>query len=1268
MVLDKRSQKKVKESKRKQTKMVRKRQLLRSADQGVEMIDWRTIGRAWFLGVVTLLGWLASVCPGTTSAQSTYTAQLSGVVTDSSGAVIPGAKVILTDEATNIATNGATSGRGVYVFTGLRPTSYSLRVEAASMRTQERSGVVLAVNQQATLDFTMSPGTASEKVTVTEQVPLLDTGNATLGTDITNDYIKDLPLINRSMFGLVFLAAGVTETTGSGINDSYPAGTNFVSNGQRNATAEVRIDGALTSAPEQGEGATSNVYYQPLVEMVQEFKVENNSFSAEYGNNGGTVINMVLKSGGNKFHGSGWWFGQRSALNANDFFSNAYGDPKPEYSRDQYGFSLGGPIRKEKTFFFVDFEKIQQSSPSIVTGTVPTPLMRTGNFSELLTGANAQQIFNPFNCMLNVPSDPTQGCTRTPLMGNIVTTNLIDPVGQALLNLYPAANLPGTINNFRQTVVVNSPQYQFDIKIDHQINEKQRITARYSRLHNEYDAPFVVGDSASNDGFTGITDSQNVGVEYTWSLTPTTIWVTRFGLDRASAPVRPVMNPSTAEAAGLPSYLAAANGVDRMPQLMVDGTNNDLSMYTQCCTFTNFAHSLFAYSSSLALVRHAHTIKFGFEQRQFLNNFWQPNWPTGSFYFPQSITGAFPNDSNLADGNSFATMLMGWADPSSSLIVQPSVADKSWETGFYVQDDWKVNARLTVNLGLRYEWSTPYTVRHDHTQFSDFSGDTGISVPLPNGLNPALTTMTELQGTTLYANQGGLGRSVPTDRNNVAPRLGFAYSLSPTTVVRGGAGVYYGMSPATNFQYVGTAFGSSANAQFSLDNNMTRNTSVTLANPYPNGIPVPQGASAGPLALWGFDNSNNLGTEEARNADVFQWNLGVQHLFPWEVTIGVDYSANRSNHLPWGGYSSTRNRNYIPSALLAQISAEQHAADPNCDADSCVTNYLNELVTNPFEPYFTPGSQQLFNAPSSLYTQPQVPLYYLLRKYPQFAGTFQGLPNFGANSWYNALEVRFQKRMNHYFSVEGNYTFSKATDTSSVGANAFVGNLNLGNPQQNDQPQNEYAPSANDAPHRFVLAAILDIPIGRGLWIGRDMNPIVNGVIGGWSLSTLITVQSGQPLPVSMAVARLQDGNQRPNEICSQLSSGFSYHQAASNYLNQQLGGANVNPYSTSVLNPNCFGDPGDQNPGDAPRYFSSIRADGIHNTDITFSKEFTVHEGMTLQLRGEFFNFTNTPRFGFPNLSWAPGRPGVDNTSFGQVTYDANSPRTMQFGLRFQF
>ena len=470
--------------------------------------------------------------------------------------------------------------------------------------------------------------------------------------------------------------------------------------------------------------------------------------------------------------------------------------------------------------------------------------------------------------------------------------------------------------------------------------------------------------------------------------------------------------------------------------------------------------------------------------------------------------------------------------------------------------------------------------------------------------------------------------------------------MDTRTVVRGGAGVYYGLSPATNYQYPGTAYSTTDPILFSTDNYQTQ--FATLANPFPLGIAQPQGQSYGALALWGYDNSNNLGTEKARNADVYQWNLGVQHLFPWDITIGIDYSANRSTHLPWGGYNSTRNRNFISSDTLAQVSAQQHALDPTCDIDSCVSNYLNNPVANPFQPFFT-GPTALFNEPSSAYTLDTVPLLNLLRPYPQFNGTFQGLPNFGANSWYNSMQIRFQKRANHYISFEGNYTVSKATDDSSIGFNAFVGNLNLGNPQQLDRLRSEWALSANDAPQRFVLAAIVDIPVGRGRWIGRDMNRVVDAVVGGWTVSTIITLQSGQPLPIGMAVPRLADGNQRPNVVCNQVSSGISYHNAAAT--------------GNSLFNAACFADPGDQMPGNAPRYFSDLRGDGIHNADLSFTKEFNIKEHMQLQFRGEFFNFTNTPRFAFPDLSYG-------SATFGDVTSTApgSTPRHTQFGLRFQF
>jgi hypothetical protein len=1211
--------------------------------------------------VLFLMGWTFLA-----KAQSSYTGQLSGVVTDSSGGVIPSAKVTLTDEATGIPVSTQTDARGIYVFTGIRPANYAIRVEAPNLAVQERKRLTIAVSQQATLDFVLTPQSISESVSVSAQAPLLDTGNASLGTDVTNEYVRDIPLPDRSFFGLVFLSGGVTETAGQGTTDSYPTGTNFVSNGQRNATAEIRVDGALTSAPEQGEGATSNVYYQPSVEIVQEFKVENNSFSAEFGNNGGTVVNIVLKEGGNQFHGSGWWFGQRSALDANDFFNNAQGIPKPDHSRDQYGFSLGGPIRKEKTFFFVDFEKVKQDNPVEINAFVPTDLERSGDFRNtfvLCTDATQgctvgqpvqQHIYNPFNVDMN----GKRADFTTP---NVIDQNRIDAIGQKIINLYPRPtidNAPAGAFNFHKVVLDSTDSRQFDIKIDHHFNDKNRLSARYSNLHFTENVPTVFGDGDFNDGFNGVTDVHNATLEDNWSPISTIVWTNRFAIDRAVSPVTenyPKLDTVFTDPGD--AILGQVNGLTRIPVIQMD--NNATSLYNQCCTDTNFAHTLYSYSSALSWVHGRHIFKFGGEQRIFFNNFYQPNPPTGFFHFTQGATEQIVGNGNSIQGNSFASLLLGYGDPSSSsLSVFKSVANKSKETAFYVQDDWKITPKLTVNLGVRYEWSTPYTERNNLIQFSNFSGDSGVSVPIDI---PGVVNLTgNLLGTTNFPTSGN--RNIPVDRNNVAPRLGFAYTLDNKTVVRGGAGIYYGMSVATNFQFTGTAFGNSHPILFTKDN--FQKQFATLANPFPNQYAPPQGTKYGGLALWGFPNNNSLDTSEGRNAEIYQWNLGVQHLFAGNITIGIDYSASRSTHLPYSSFSGTANRNYIPSNLREQISAAQHALDPNCDQDGCVTNYLNQLVTNPFQSLFKQVAGQpapIFNEPESIYNDDQIPLINLLRPFPQFDGPFSGLTRLSASAWYNSLQVRFQKRASHYVSFEGNYTFSKATDNSSAGANSFItASLSSGIPQVYDNLKAENSVSANDATHRFVLATIVDIPVGRGRWVGHDMNRILDGIAGGWSISTFLTFQTGTPISIVMASPRLADGNQRPSVVCSNVGSGFSYHQAAAN--GQDLAsGANIDPNSASVFNANCFADPGDQIAGNVPRYFSSLRGDGIHNADLSFSKEFAIREGMRLQIRGEFFNFTNTPRFNFPNTSFG-------DSAFGQVTSTLNTPRHTQIGVRFEF
>jgi hypothetical protein len=1199
---------------------------------------------------VILTAFLIAASSSFLAAQGSYRAQLRGVVSDAAGALLPHANVTITETATGIAAHAITDEKGEYFFTGLRPSTYSVKVAAAGFRTNERTNVVFAVDQDTTLNFTLSPAAVNESVEVTSTSPLLDTESPTLGTDITNEYVKEIPLFNRSFFGLTFLSGGVTEVAGSGTSDNYPAGTNFVSNGQRNATAEVRLDGSLISAPEQGEGSNSNVYYEPSVEIIQEFKVENNSFSAEFGNNGGTVVNMVLKSGANAFHGSGWYFLQRAGTDARDFFNPAPG-LKPAHARDQGGFSLGGPIRKNRTFFFVDLEKVRDDEPLNIVATVPTVAERTGDFS-----AATNPIYDPIACS---PDCSTRDQVQSNGVLNVIPANEIDPIGQAIINLYPAPNQPGEFFNYRANNLSHGPDYQFDIKIDHQISEKHHLNARYSRLHSNYTTPLGLGDGGDGTGDNGgIGNSpltvQNAALEYSWTLNPKIIWTSHFAVDRASQPE--TTNIPGLASAGLPDVLKA-NGIDRMPTIQISGASPWSSLYDQCCINTTFGHTLFSYSSQLVVSRGAHLIKLGGEQRIFFNNFSQPPYPTGLFNFTDDVTSQIPNSgaNGGTQGNPFASLLFGYPDNGSVINIYPSVANKSKETGFYLQDDWKVNPKLTVNLGLRYEWSTPYTERFNRVEFSDFAGASGISIDLSSGgLTPGLGT-TQLNGITLFPTPGK--RNVPVDRNNLGPRLGFAYQLDSSTVVRGGAGFYYGNNVASNFQYPGTAFRKSATMFFTLDNFNDR--SASLANPFPGGLTGPQDKQYGQLAEWGYANANDLGTTAAQNADIYQWNLGIQRLLPSQIVVGVDYSANRSTHLPWGGYSSTRNRDFIHSSVLSQVSAQQHALDPTCDADSCVSNYLANTVTNPFCSLFGgvggagctySAGAQIFNEPDSRYGQDQIPLLNLLRPYPQFDGDFEGLPLLEASSWYNSMQIRFQKRTTHNVSFEGSYTLSKYTDDSSVGANAFVGTLNNGNPQQLDNLKAERSISANDTPQRLAMAVVVDLPIGRKRWIGGEMNRALDAVVGGWAVSTLVTEQSGQPLAIPMANPRLADGNQRPNVLCGG-GTGISSNRAAVT--------------QTPILDTNCFADPGDQIPGNARRYLSNLRADGIHNFDLNLHKLFTPKEGMTAELRAEFFNFFNHPRFAPPNTAYAPGDP-----TFGIISSTAAgySPRRLQFGLRFEF
>jgi hypothetical protein len=1139
-------------------------------------------------------------------AQANFTAQVRGVVQDTSGAVVPRATVTITNNGTQVSEKTTTDGMGRYLFLSLPPASYTVKVEITGFKTVVHPNVVLRVGQQIDLDVTLELGEITSTVEVTAESTLLNSVSAALGTEVTNRYIIDMPLSGRGITQLAFLAPGTTEVPGMGI--SMLGGTTFTSNGQRYSTAEFRADGALISAPEGGEGGNTNVNYHPLIESVQEFKLQNNSFSAEFGSNGGTVINMVTKSGTNEFHGSGWYFFQRPRFDANSFFANRDGEGKGDYKHDQYGASVGGPIIKKKTFFFADFEKTRDSSPNLVVSTVPTALQKSGDFSQTFNeDGTLQQIFNP-----NAGHYDADGnWIREAFPGNVIPPELLDPVAVNIMKLYPEPTQTGDPitgrNNFTERWVDSYPSYHYDFKIDHVFTDRSRAFVRYGREHSFTDGLSYA--SPIEGAYTNKTNAHNVVISYDWTPSPTILWTSRLGVDRWYT--RTVLQDFDASSVGLPAILGELSGLKRLPPFEPYGYQ---SIVGSSCADTLETHTQWMYSSSLSKVIGGHSLKFGGEQRQFLNNFWQPCDPNGYFYFDriETVQDIFnPSDSQ---GNSLASMLLGWVN-SASMGTTPPTSNKSKDTGFFIQDDWKLTNRLTLNFGLRYEWSTPYTERFDRLAWNDFTSDSGQEVP---GLGM-------IRGATRFASSSK--RTVDSDRNNFGPRLGFAYRLRQNTVLRGGAGVYYGFNPATNFQYVSPAWVPQVNFIFTKDDGITR--FATLENPLPNGLTKAPGTRYGALTNWGFSNSNNL-SDTFRNAEIYQWNLGIERELPGSLLIEVNYSASRSTHLP--DNSRARNRNFI------SIEAREQWG----------TAGLAKQVPNPFQ-YLFQGPDAIFDQPTSLYNDPTIPRRNLLRPYPQFDSSFAGLPPFDAFADYHSLQIRFEKRYSHGLNLTGNYTFSKLIDDSSEGFNAWMGDIQTVRTQDLNNRKVEKSVGSSDTPQRLAFAVSYDLPVGRGMQFGKNMNRIADAFVGGWKINSFVTFQSGNPVGVIMAFARLRDGQQRPNV-------NGDPHGVDIKAVVDGRGDPNFNFFNVSV-----FSDPGDQIAGNAPRYFSNLRTQGIRNMNASIFKNFTFREGMYLQLRAEFFNFTNTPRFGRPGNSF-----GSDD--FGTINYQANSPRGGQIGLRFVF
>ncbi len=1142
----------------------------------------------------------------TSARAQTYTASIRGTVTDQSKGVVPAATVVATESNRGVKHTTQTDATGRYVLTTLPPGRYVLTVEATGFKTFTQSEFTLVVQQQLTIDVELAIGGVSTAIEVVGAAPMLNTAAPTMGQVIENKFIQTAPLSDRNPLALVMLTPGLVPTEGEA---SGTAGVNFVAGGTRNSTAEVVLDGAAISGIEQNSSIT-DLKYTPSVDTIEEFKVQTSYFSAEFGNTGGAIVNMVSKSGTNQFHGVGYGFFRNSSFNANDFFSNSEGLSIPDESHKVFGITMGGPVvfpglydGKSRTFFFADYEGERIARATQMTGTVPTALQLAGDFSQTFrNNGKLYTIYNPYDTYENADGY----VLRRPFAGNKIPDTLKNPISAKFLKYYPAPTSDGDpvthANNFFAQGTNSNVGDKMDIKIDHHMSEKQRFSVRYSSnwtSSNPFNRYGNIADSINP----GTEHDTNFVFDYTRTHSPKTIVTSRFSIMR----VRSIRDPistgfDSAKEFGL-SPLFQYLGVKQFPSI---AATNYRALGAGGWAIIHRGELVGLLNGSVTRIIGSHTVKTGAEGRKYYENYFQPGYPAGRLSFSRAMTGQDPLTSSSSQGNGIATEILGWGNSGTMDIDYPT-ATSSGYFGVYVQDDWRVSSKMTLNLGLRYDFDIPRTERFDRLNWFDFDAVSPLAGKVPGFPN--------LKGVMRYAS-GDRRSPYDGDYNNIQPRFGIAYALGKKMSLRGGYGIYYSVSRASIKGEVGSAFRSGSSIQFSRDSNFTQY--ATLANPFPTGLTFPPGPTKDPLSYigLGFDSYD----PKTVNPQIQQWNFSFQRELPGNSVLEVSYSGSKGTHLSFGTDDVLGNRNKLDPSYW-----------------SLGRDALTEQVPNPF--------YGIIKDPNATLSLPTVERQQLLLPYPQYEAYLGGYtaPPYIGNSIYHSGQFKFEKRFTRGLGVLAHFTISKLiTDSDSPGTDidwlgGYTGLQNWKNLHL------ERSLATFDIPKRLVLSFNYQLPFGRGKAFGQNMNRALDAFVGGWEISSILTFSAGYPIIPSLDSPDLLSGDQRPN---------ISGNPCGSGPANERING---------YFNDGAWSQPDADVYGNAPRTLPSCRTFGQRNGDFTLMKNFKFTESKYAQFRIEAFNVTNTPIFGRPNEAY-----GSD--TFGQITGVSNNPRQLQLAIKFYY
>ena len=1121
-----------------------------------------------------------------------------GAVLDPSNSVVPGAQIHLTNVATNQRNRTSSNGSGYFEFPFVSPGKYRLEVSAAGFKTFVRDELEIFVNQRAGVDVRLELGTAAERVTVASTAPLLDTEGSSLGGIVAGRQLVDLPLNARQVFGLAMLTEGVSPgAVGIGPGNEFNTAINFSIDGTPRQSAKVLIDG-VDATVNPNNPAFQGVAAIPSVDAVQEFKIQSNNFSAEFGRANGGVVNVVLKSGTNAYHGSLYEFLRNSKMDANDFFANARGTPLASFKRNQFGGSVGGPVvvprvynGKNHTFFFFSREALRARSESNTNARVPTDLERSGDFSQTFTASGALiRVFDPASLSRNADGS----YQRQVFVGNQIPTSRINTIARNILPYYPLPNNPGSgpahQGNYFVTSGAVSEFDHYDGKLDQNVGSGDRFSLKVSRYGSLAVPPGVL-----QSGATQTVGTYTAGVEYTHIARPDLIVNLAVGVARLTNPRSTIPDNFLVSTLGLPSAIDGIAQHHTVPRIAPSdvaaiGPTADIPLSS--------ASTVYQFRGSINAIRGRQSIKAGGE--------WQirqvghsQGGTSGVYNFDRTFTqGPNPLVPSNTAGFGFAGLLSG-IPSGGQLPLVPFVSTQNHNWALFMQDDIRVTKKFTLNLGVRWEVELPRTERYNQQNYWDLN----ITNPLAASVN------LPLKGGLRFVGVNGNPRS-PYDAiwTNLGPRVGFAYSTAHGFVLRGGYGVFYGISP------VGAAGLSGGNvlgysASTPIVGTIDGVTPVaTLNNPFPSGFVQPTGNSLGLATGIGQDVSSVL--RDAKTAYTEQWNFNIQHIIPGNVLVEAAYAGSRGLNLIHGS-----NANQLPGQYLA------------------LGSKLQGLVNNPFYGYVSTGTL----------AASQVQLSQLLRPFPQFTGvSFAQQP--GGQSTYHSFQLRGERRFAAGFSFLATFTGSKLLTNSD--GNSIQGPVA---PYQDyEHLKLERSLASFDVPRRLSLSFIYELPWGRGKHWGSAWPAICQGVLGGWQISGIGTYQSGLPVVLSAAnVSQANAGTERPNSL------GRSARLSSSRSTDAKL----AKWFDTAA-----FAQPANFTFGNVGRVLPDVRFGGQRNWDLAALKNFPLHgERLKLQARAEFFNAFNMVCLGRPDSA-------LNSATFGTVNSQSNSPRQLQFGLRLVF